>query len=134
MRYAAARLLVLLLIVTQVALGRAAGGSGDVLCLGHAGGGTEEPAGSCCHDHGPPIVPVEPHEDDGCPCIDIPIAIGAARIDPSSSDDAGVRAAVTLAPIPLPLVLTPAEPARPIAPIGEPPGPPPGIRTTRLLI
>lgn len=134
MRYAAARLLVLLLVLAQVAIGRA-GGPGDVLCLGHAGGPTQEPAAasSCCHDHGAPAVPVEPHEHD-CPCIDVPIAIGAARIDPTTGDDPALAAAVTLAALPPSLILT--GPERPhLADPGRPPGlPPPGLRTTRLLI
>ncbi len=131
---AAARLLVLLLVLAQVVVARA-GGAGDVLCLGHAAPATQELASSCCHhhDHGAPIVPADPHEHD-CPCIDIPVAIGIARPDPArDTDDAALAAAILLEAVPP--SLTPAPIGLPRPPTTEwPPGPPPGLRTTRLLI
>ena len=128
MQGVARHILVLMLITAQLALGGAAGG---VVCLGSPLPHT--PAESCCsHDpaHAAWPVPV-PDEHDDCVCIDA----AAPDARPEQADgDALLRTAGVFV-----FAHLPAE--RPASGAGierpspfRPPGPAPGLRTTRLLI
>jgi hypothetical protein len=136
---------VLVLAIAQIVLGSSATGA---VCLGGARGDTDNSArrdasawrdaGGCSHagEGGNGPAPVEPHEDheDECPCIDVAAPVGRADDARTGWDLAQGCLARALAPAGPWVSAGAASARRAPACISRPPGPEPGLRTTRLLI
>lgn len=126
MRSAFRHILAVLLVLAQLALGPAGGGT---VCLGQPGA-PEAEAAHCC-GHGTPAVPhpapAVPH-DDGCPCLDVPSTVSHTfRIDLVRDTGLDILSPALVEPgsrAGMPRAVASAEPA----------GPVPRPRTTHLLL
>jgi len=135
--------MVVLLSVAQVVLGSSATGA---VCLGAWGSGDgpkDDAAGraveaGCSHaaDGAAGPAPVQPHgeHEDECPCIDVGAPVGRAYDGRGGSDVVRGWAATALMPAPAWASGCVVAARQAVSRAARPPGPEPGLRTTRLLI